>query len=43
VRDGAFHGGDGNAAIVYAVTPATAFGFGRGRASSQTRWRFQRA
>ena len=43
VRDGAFHGGDGNAAIVYAVTPTTAFGFGRGRASSQTRWRFQRA
>jgi len=40
VRDGAFHGGAGNVALVYEVTPATAFGFGRGTSFSQTRWRF---
>jgi nitroimidazol reductase NimA-like FMN-containing flavoprotein (pyridoxamine 5'-phosphate oxidase superfamily) len=40
VRDGAFHGDDGNEAMVYKVTPTTAFGFGRGKSSSQTRWRF---
>jgi general stress protein 26 len=40
VRDGAFHGDDGNVALVYKVTPTTVFGFGRGKASSQTRWRF---
>ncbi len=43
VRDGAFHGGDGNVALVYAVTPTTAFGFGKGESFSQTRWRFSGA
>ncbi|MGI8690711.1 MAG: pyridoxamine 5'-phosphate oxidase family protein [Thermomicrobiales bacterium] len=42
VRDGAFHGDGGNIALVYAVTPTTAFGFGRGESFSQTRWRFSR-
>jgi hypothetical protein len=27
-------------ALVYRVAPATAFGFGKGRQFSQTRWRF---
>ncbi|MBC8076200.1 MAG: pyridoxamine 5'-phosphate oxidase family protein [Chloroflexales bacterium] len=40
VRDGAFNGQDGNVALVYAVAPTTAFGFGKGAAFSQTRWRF---
>lgn len=40
VRDGAFHGGDGSIALVYEVAPKTAFGFGKGKAFSQTRWRF---
>jgi general stress protein 26 len=40
VRDGAFHGEEGNVAIVYEVTPTTAFGFGKGEPFSQTRWRF---
>ncbi|MGH3488296.1 MAG: pyridoxamine 5'-phosphate oxidase family protein [Actinopolymorphaceae bacterium] len=42
--DGTFHGladvirrGE---ALVYEVVPATAFGFGKGRPFSQTRWRF---
>lgn len=39
VRDGAFYG-EGGEALVYAVAPATAFGFGRGESFSQTRWRF---
>ncbi len=39
VHDGAFHG-EGGEAIVYEVKPTVAFGFGRGRAFSQTRWRF---
>jgi hypothetical protein len=39
VRDGAFVG-DGGEALVYAITPVTAFGFGKGT-FSQTRWRFQ--
>jgi general stress protein 26 len=39
VRDGALHGEVGNVAIVYEVTPAIAFGFGKGT-FSQTRWRF---
>jgi hypothetical protein len=39
VRDGAFYG-DGGIAMVYEVAPATAFGFGKGETSSQTRWRF---
>ncbi len=40
VRDGAFHGNEGNVALVFAVTPAKAFGFGKGETASQTRWRF---
>ena len=40
VRDGAFHGGEGNVALVFAVTPSKAFGFGKGEPFSQTRWRF---
>jgi general stress protein 26 len=40
VRDGALHGDEGNIALVYAVPPATAFGFGKGEPFSQTRWRF---
>jgi uncharacterized pyridoxamine 5'-phosphate oxidase family protein len=39
VRDGAFDG-EGGLALVYAVTPTTAFGFGKGESFSQTRWRF---
>jgi nitroimidazol reductase NimA-like FMN-containing flavoprotein (pyridoxamine 5'-phosphate oxidase superfamily) len=40
VRDGAFHGDGGNIALVYEVPPTTAFGFGKGKSFSQTRWRF---
>ncbi len=40
VRDGAFHGDSGNIALVYEVMPTTAFGFGKGKSFSQTRWRF---
>jgi hypothetical protein len=40
VRDGAFNGEDGNVALVYEVRPTTAFGFGKGKLFSQTRWRF---
>jgi hypothetical protein len=39
VRDGAFYGEAGRA-DVYEVSPATAFSFGKGEASSQTRYRF---
>jgi nitroimidazol reductase NimA-like FMN-containing flavoprotein (pyridoxamine 5'-phosphate oxidase superfamily) len=39
VHAGTLHGADGNVAVVYAVTPTTAFGFGKGT-FSQTRWRF---
>lgn len=39
VRDGAFYG-EGNRAVVFRVEPVTAFGFGRGETSSQTRWTF---
>ena len=42
VRDGAFLNEEGGEALVYEVRPATAFGFGKGKAFSQTRWRFQR-
>ena len=38
-EDGVFLGGQGNTALVYAVAPTTAFGFGRGATYSQTRWR----
>jgi len=40
VHDGAFNGQGGNVALVFEVAPATAFGFGKGASSSQTRWRF---
>lgn len=40
VRDGKFHGDEGNDALVYEVRPATAFGFRKGEPFSQTRWRF---
>ncbi len=47
VRDGAFYHESGSlreedtgAAWVYEVAPARAFGFGKGEAFSQTRWRF---
>jgi pyridoxine/pyridoxamine 5'-phosphate oxidase len=39
VRDGAFYS-DAGRADVYEVAPVTAFGFGKGETSSQTRWRF---
>jgi hypothetical protein len=40
VRDGAFHAEGSGEALVFAVTPTTAFGFGKGE-YSQTRWRFE--
>ena len=41
VRDGAFVDAEhGNVALVFEIAPVTAFGFGRGEAYSQTRWRF---
>jgi general stress protein 26 len=48
VRDGAFYHGEGSLreddytgkALVFRITPTTAFGFGRGATFSQTRWRF---
>lgn len=40
VHDGAFKGMEGNVALVYEVAPTTAFGFGKGKSFSQTRWRF---
>nr|WP_189930290.1 pyridoxamine 5'-phosphate oxidase family protein [Streptomyces sulfonofaciens] len=39
VRDGAFVSREGPA-LVFAVAPRTAFGFGKGDTFSQTRWRF---
>jgi nitroimidazol reductase NimA-like FMN-containing flavoprotein (pyridoxamine 5'-phosphate oxidase superfamily) len=39
VRDGAFIG-DGNRALVFEVTPITAFGFGKDEPFSQTKWSF---
>lgn len=39
VRDGGFYGAGGEA-LVFAVKPAKAFGFGKGESFSQTRWRF---
>lgn len=33
-------GDQNNVALVYAVKPTTAFGFGKGKVFSQTRWRF---
>ncbi|MFW5418017.1 pyridoxamine 5'-phosphate oxidase family protein [Nocardiopsis sp. CNT-189] len=40
VEDGAFRHPDGGRADVYRVAPVTAFGFARGAAYGQTRWRF---
>jgi general stress protein 26 len=40
VRDGAFLNEAGGEALVYEVTPTKAFGFGKGKPFSQTRWRF---
>ena len=45
VRDGAFYGDGAPTAgpppyEVYAVTPATVFGFGEDESFSATRWRF---
>ena len=40
VRYGAFSGDGGNLVLVYAVTPTTVFGFGKGEPFSQTRGRF---
>jgi nitroimidazol reductase NimA-like FMN-containing flavoprotein (pyridoxamine 5'-phosphate oxidase superfamily) len=40
VRDGTFKGVEGNVALVYEVSPTKAFGFGKGKSYSQTRWRF---
>jgi nitroimidazol reductase NimA-like FMN-containing flavoprotein (pyridoxamine 5'-phosphate oxidase superfamily) len=41
VRDGGFLNDEGGAALVYEVSPMTAFGFGKGESFSQTRWRFR--
>jgi len=40
VRNGAFVADVGNVALVFDVEPTTAFGFGKGKTFSQTRWRF---
>lgn len=40
VQDGTFNGQEGNVAVVFAVAPTMAFGFGKGTTFSQTRWRF---
>jgi len=42
VRDGFFfHQGEAEGpAVVYEVVPVTAFGFGKGKEFSQTRWKF---
>jgi hypothetical protein len=40
VRDGGFVGTEGNVALVFVVAPTTAFGFGKGKVFSQTRWQF---
>jgi hypothetical protein len=39
-RDGMFHGDEGNDAVVCEVRPVKAFGFGKGKTFSQTRWQF---
>jgi general stress protein 26 len=39
VQDGMF-AGEGNEAYVFEVAPVTAFGYGKGKSFSQTRWRF---
>jgi nitroimidazol reductase NimA-like FMN-containing flavoprotein (pyridoxamine 5'-phosphate oxidase superfamily) len=40
VRDGTIVGQSDNVALVFAVAPTTAFGFGKGAVFSQTRWQF---
>jgi hypothetical protein len=40
VRDGKIVGLRDNIALVFAVAPTTAFGFGKGAVFSQTRWQF---
>jgi hypothetical protein len=42
VRDGVFYpdGLDGEPAQIYKVTPAVAFGFGKDKGFSATRWRY---
>jgi general stress protein 26 len=40
VRNGKFHGDEGNDALVYEVRPTKAFGFAKGETFSQTRWSF---
>ncbi|MEU9094266.1 pyridoxamine 5'-phosphate oxidase family protein [Streptomyces sp. NPDC048428] len=40
VADGAFVGSQDNRAEVFAVSPRTVFGFGKGDPFTQTRWRF---
>ncbi|MBT2407799.1 MULTISPECIES: pyridoxamine 5'-phosphate oxidase family protein [unclassified Streptomyces] len=40
VQDGAFVNPEAGQALVFAVAPRTAFGFGKGGSYSQTRWRF---
>ena len=40
VENQAFTGQEGNVALVFAVAPTTAFGFGKGSTFSQTRWQF---
>jgi len=39
VRDGAFHH-EGGQALVFEIAPTTVFGFHKGEAGGQTRWRF---
>lgn len=42
VHDGAFlNEGGGGRALVFAIEPATAFGFAKGESFGQTRWRFK--
>jgi general stress protein 26 len=41
VHDGAFLNDAGATALVFAVVPVKAFGFGKGEPFSQTRWRFR--
>ena len=38
--DGVLQGDEGNTALLYEVSPTSAFGFGKGVTFSQTRWRF---
>ncbi|MCX5413012.1 pyridoxamine 5'-phosphate oxidase family protein [Streptomyces sp. NBC_00059] len=40
VTDGMFSNGAGGRALVFSVTPRTAFGFAKGEPYGQTRWRF---